>query len=256
MVKTPLSYFKVYFPDSFFERAAMYTSMYSMSKFSKPLDTSAVEIKKLFGVHLIMGSIPYPRIRMYFSRGYGLKAITDIMSRDKLFYLRNCLHLVDVNTPPPNNTNFLWKVQPIIDAVRNGCSQIERGVDYYSIDEQMIPFSGRCEIKQYVPNKPRPIGLKNFVITTSKGLMIDFEVYQGSRTPLPRRDLGLGPAVVMRFAASIPKQSHLFFDRYFSMVRLIQELREDGIFGTGTIMANRLNLNWKKDSKMKRGEYK
>ncbi len=79
----------------------------------------------------------------------------------------------------------------------------------------MIPFSGRCDIRQYVPNKPRPIGLKNFVITTSYGQMIDFEVYQGSRTPLPRRDLGLGPAVVMRLAESVPRGSHIFIDHFF-----------------------------------------
>lgn len=254
-VKTPLSYFENYFPDSFFEKTATYTAMYSMSKFGKQLDTSSTEIKKLFGVHLIMGSIPYPRLRMYFSRGYGLHAVKSVLSRDRVFRLRNCLHLVDVNSPPANNNNFLWKIQPIVDTVRQGCLKIARTADNYSIDEQMIPFCGRCEVKQYVPNKPRPVGLKNFVITTSAGLMIDFEVYQGSRTPLARRDLGLGPAVVLRLAESVPKNSHIFFDRYFTTVRLIQELREDQKFGTGTIMSNRLNLKWKKDSKMKRGEH-
>lgn len=41
----------------------------------------------------------------------------------------------------------------------------------------MIPFCGHYEVKQYVPDKLKPVGLKNYVITTSVGLMIDFEVY-------------------------------------------------------------------------------
>lgn len=71
-----------------------------------------------------------------------------------------------------------------------------------------------------------------------------------------RRDLGLGPAVVLRLAESVPKGSHIFLVRFFTTGRLIQELREDQKFGTGwTIMSNRLHLKWRKDSKMKKDAY-
>lgn len=91
--------------------------MYSLSKFGKQLDTSSTEIEKLFGVHLIMGSIPFLGLHMYFSRGYGLDVVKNVLSKDGVFCLRNCLHLVDVNSLPANNDNFLWKIQPIIDTV-------------------------------------------------------------------------------------------------------------------------------------------
>ncbi|KAG8251040.1 hypothetical protein J6590_089080 [Homalodisca vitripennis] len=57
-------------------------------------------------------------------------------------------------------SNRLWKVQPIIDAVRKRCLELERGSGTYSIDEQIIPFLGSCPVRQVVKNKPRPVGLK------------------------------------------------------------------------------------------------
>jgi hypothetical protein len=98
--------------------------------------------------------------------------------------------------------------------------------DFFSIDEQMIPFEGKCPSRQYVKGKPRPVGLKNFVVTTKTGLVLDFEIYQGSSTPLPRRDLGLGPAVILRLAQSLPEFSSLYFDRYFTTVPLVEELEK------------------------------
>lgn len=103
-------------------------------------------------------------------------------------------------------------------------------------------------------NKPRPVGLKNFVITTSKGLVLDFELYQGSETPFEDRTLGLGPAVVLHLSKTIPKGSVLFFYRYFTTIPLINRLNEIGIHATGTIMSNRLkNIHFSTDKKFERG---
>jgi len=53
----------------------------------------------------------------------------------------------------------LWKLRPLLHAVRQGCLQQKRGIKV-SIDERMIAFSGTTKLKQYVPNKPHPVGLK------------------------------------------------------------------------------------------------
>jgi len=104
---------------------------------------------------------------------------------------------VDINNRPSQADRF-WKIKPIIDSIRNACLSIPRNVSCYSIDEQMIQFLGRTPYRQYVRNKPRPVGLKHFVITTSKGLVFDFEIYQGENSPLDR-SLGLGPKPNLTF---------------------------------------------------------
>lgn len=110
----------------------------------------------------------------------------------------------------------------------------------------MIPFTGRCPNKQYVKNKPRPTGLKNFIITTSKGKVIDFEIYQEAETPFLDKSLGLGPAFDLHLSQNIPKGSVLYFDRYFTMVLLLNKLIHKN--ATGTVMTNRLkNVNFSQD---------
>uniref|UniRef100_A0A6P7H3T1 PiggyBac transposable element-derived protein 3-like n=1 Tax=Diabrotica virgifera virgifera TaxID=50390 RepID=A0A6P7H3T1_DIAVI len=121
----------------------------------------------------------------------------------------------------------------------------------------MIPFLGRCELKQYVKNKPRPVGLKNFVMTTSTGIVTDFEIYQGNTSAFAKfKNCGLGSSVILHFANTLPKGSHIFFDRYFNSVTLMEELNKIGVYGTGTVMTNRLQAPavFKNDKEMPRGE--
>lgn len=80
---------------------------------------------------------------------------------------------MDINNCLPQADRF-WKIKPILDVIRNACLSIPHEVDCFSIDEQMIPFLGRCLHREYARNKPRPVGLKYFVITTLKGLALDF----------------------------------------------------------------------------------
>lgn len=218
-VKLPSEYFSQYISEEFYNQAALYTN------------TNPRELKTFFALNVLMGCFLFPRLRVYWQRGYSLPSVTDYISRDRFLLLRNIFHMVDTESPPANGQNRLWKVQPIIDAVKRVCLDIPRDFVTYSIDEQMIPFTGRCPLRQFVKNKPRPVGLKVFVVTSSSGLVLDFEVYQGQSTPLLNLELGLGPAVVMTLAKTIPPQSFVFFDRYFTSIALLEQKKCLGRWG-------------------------
>lgn len=100
---------------------------------------------------------------------------------------------------------------------------------------------GSCPVRQVVKNKPRPVGLKNYLLTSSSGLLLDFEILQGSTTPFPDTSLGHGPAVVLRVIETLPAGSTVYLDRYFTTIPLLERLVELQIEGTGTLQANRLS---------------
>ena len=118
----------------------------------------------------------------------------------------------------------------------------------------MIPFAGRCSLKQYVPNKPNPLGLKNFVLAGSSGLVYDFVIYQGKTTFVPELQAkGLSSATLLRLCQNLIEGAYLFFDRYFTSISLLEKLSEKRINATGTLMKNRLEgLPAKTDRELKR----
>lgn len=94
------------------------------------------------------------------------------------------------------------------------------------VDEQMIAFSGTCGLKQYVPNKPNPVGLKVFVLANPNGIICDFFVYQGKTTfPLETsQGFSLGESAVLYLMRSLVPGHTMYTDRYFTTVKLADEL--------------------------------
>ncbi|KAI4464225.1 transposase is4 [Holotrichia oblita] len=136
------------------------------------------------------------------------------MARDRFFKLRKHLHFVNVHERPPENTDRLWKVRPLYDVLRNRMSELTLETAL-CVDEQMIPFKGRLNIKQYVKAKPNPWGFKLFALCGTSGIMYDFVIYQGSTTELnpDQQDVfGLGAAVVLKLAERISEPNiQLYF---------------------------------------------
>lgn len=53
-------------------------------------------------------------------------------------------------------------------------------------------------------------------------------------------DLTLGESVVLRLCETVDEKSHIFFDRYFTTIHLLDMLRSRNLGITGTVMANRV----------------
>ena len=242
---TPLRYFEQYFSDDIWNLIAEQTNIRALQDNQKPLQTNAKEIKQFVGAHIITGCMKLPRLRMYYRRGLRVPTVT-VIPRDRIFKLRNYLHFVDnlriINEE--RESNKLWKVQPILDAVRQKCLSLPIS-RHLSVDEQMIPFSGTTSLLQFVKGKPNPVGIKNFVLATPGGLVLDFFIYQGAKTwpdGRPRENLGVGGSVVAKLLdGRIPSEHTVYCDRYFTSIPLFEYLLERRIFATGTILNSRID---------------
>ncbi|CAB0004863.1 unnamed protein product, partial [Nesidiocoris tenuis] len=95
-VKTPMEYFLEYIPDSMFEQAAFHTNLYANRKgITRFSSTDSAEIAKLIALHILMGTLKFPRIRMYWDKTFKVNVFTENMPRNLFFQLRTHLHIVD-----------------------------------------------------------------------------------------------------------------------------------------------------------------
>ncbi|KAF6210968.1 hypothetical protein GE061_014081 [Apolygus lucorum] len=130
------------------------------------------------GAIVLMSCLNLPRIRMYWSKVTSVARIVDFMTWDQYFLIRKHLKVVEDNlvSRSARTEDKFWKIRP---SQRQGSLTLPRG-SKLAVDEHLIPFTGSaCVMKQFVPNKPNPEGLKNFVLAAPNGLVLDFELYQG-----------------------------------------------------------------------------
>lgn len=238
---TPYTYFSRYVPESIFACIAKSTNLYSVHTSHVNVNTTPDEMRKLFGMHILMGVVSLPRVRLYWDRLMRVPMISETMSEKRFFKLRNNLHAtVD---EPSDCQDRLWKVRPLLDQIRARCLELQLEEEC-SIDEQMIPFKGNLSIKQYVKGKPTPWGIKVFALCGRSGMLYDFVVYQGENT-IPnslKKDYGLCSGVVLHLAKRIPTGCNyqLYFDNYFTSLPLLRQLKRDKILAAGTARTNRL----------------
>ncbi|GBP49796.1 Chimeric ERCC6-PGBD3 protein [Eumeta japonica] len=117
--------------DDFIEKISHCTNLYYLRSTGRELKCTSTEITKLLAIHIIMGCVPYPRLPMYWRAGTKLGLICNIMSRDRFLTLRNALHVVEGDSAPDSEKgNVLWKVQPMIDKVKDICNKLERVPDF------------------------------------------------------------------------------------------------------------------------------
>ncbi|XP_076601804.1 piggyBac transposable element-derived protein 3 [Chaetodon auriga] len=241
---SPVQYMEQYVDIELMKILADCTNSMSLAKSGRSLNTSVEEMYHFFGASILMSCIPYPQTRMFWSTNLRIPAISDTMRRDRFFKLRSHLKVViDDDVPEDRKTDKFWKVRPFMNRILKGCHAQARP-ESVSIDEQMIPFTGACPFRQYVPLKPNPVGMKNFVLASADGIVLDFEVYQGSKAlaaQVPDAEgLGLGALVLKRLTTTVHPGTKVYCDRFFTTTSAVESMLEKQVYLTGTVMKNRI----------------
>ncbi len=237
----------------------MMTNIYAEQKGVKGYKhASASEIEVLVGLHMAMGVLGFPRVRMYWSSTIKTGIFRDTMSRDRFFQLRSNLHVVNNYERPPGDTDVFFKVRPLYECIRKRCLQLQLEEEL-CVDEQIVPFRGKLSVLQYIKGKPTPWGVKIYFLCGKSGLAYDFLIYQGATTELSERSkkvLGHGASVVTHLCQRIQTPNHkIFFDNYFTTYNLLEILAEKKIHAAGTARLSRFaNPPLKADKEMSKKE--
>lgn len=111
-----------------------------------------------------------------------------------------------------------------------------------TIDEQLVPFRGRCSFIQYIPRKPSKYGIKVWVLSdVDSRYVLALELYAGKTENVIQRNLSRN--VVLRLIDQLPhnvKQGrNVTCDRYFTDINLANDLLERKMTLLGVVNHNR-----------------
>ncbi len=201
------------------------------------------ELKAYMGFCVLMGIVRLPSIEDYWKKDvhFQYSPISSKISRDRFRDIRRYLHFCDNTTLPTPGTpgsDRLAKIRPLINSINDRCSAVYNLGRDVAVDEAMIKFQGRSALKQYLPMKPVKRGLKVFVLAVSKtGYFHTLQVYTGKENTPEKQ---LGARVVKDLTTSLKDKHHnVYFDNFFTSVKLLQDLEEIGIYACGTARSDR-----------------
>ena len=201
------------------------------------------ELKAYFGFCILMGITKLPAIDNYWKKDPLLHydPIASRITRERFRDIRRYLHFVDNTTLPTSGSagrDRLAKIRPLITDITTKCQQLYNPHQDVAVDEAMIKFQGRSTLKQYVPKKPIKRGIKVWVLADSdNGYFHNLQVYTGKEESAEK---GLGARVVKDLTRPIKKKHHnVFFDNFFTSVKLLEDLEKDGIYACGTARIDR-----------------
>lgn len=114
---TRLTSFSKHQQDSIFKVIPEQANHHSVQTTLLNADTTAEEITKLFGRHVLMGVVALPRVRLYWDPSMTVPLICDTMTEKRFLKLRNNLHVVAEDSNQ-GSSDRLWKVRPFLHQIR------------------------------------------------------------------------------------------------------------------------------------------
>ena len=244
----PIEFFNFFVSTDFYELIHEQTSLYKMSQSlvnsaAKKVDNVTIEdIKKLFGIILYMGIVKLPNRRMYWQSQTRIDLIADAMPVNRFAQILHVLHYNDNNLIPNANSqdyNKCYKVQPLLDHLREKFASVVVPETFLSVDEQVVPFKGASGLKRYLPKKPKTWGYKFWALAGMSGYVYHFEI-DGEKGCTAPKNVGESGFVVLRLCKDLQKNKHkLFFDNYFCCPELLDYLSSKGIWAIGTLNKTR-----------------
>ena len=264
----PIDLYALFVSDTIIDMIVLETNRYAQQKIDaarvtrrsrlvswKPTDRE--EMKRFFGIVIYMGLVVKPEIQLYWSKStlYDDPFVPKLMSRERFEILYRCLHFVD-NTAHLNSQDKLYKVRPLIDLLVNNFQSVYKPGSKLVVDESMVPFRGRLDIKQYIPGKAHKYGMKVYKACTPEGYTWNLEVHVGKGD----NTAGLNSTesrVVNLCNEMLGKGCTIYSDNYYTSVILAEYLLVKKTYICGTVRPGRKYLCKEVvKAKLKKGEMK
>ena len=198
--------------------------------------TDVHELHAFVGMNIFMGVDQLPDREMYWSAATRHTAVACIMSRNRFKELTRYLSVSPPVADAARRNPFTF-VRAFIDSVNESFTRHWNPGRHLALDESIVGFRGRSDIKQFVPGKPHPHGYKIWVLG-NENYMLQLQLYQGKEIP--------GPSLhdmVLELTQLYRNNNHvLYIDSLFTSPTLVDSLYRVGIRVCGSVKRNRVGM--------------
>ena len=227
-------------------------------------DVSKKEIEWFLGLVILMGINNLPNMKLYWSNDMVFQNtfISSIMSRNRFLQFFYNLHLANNSLEPKKGSreySKIYKVKNFTEILRRNFQKNHSFGRYELIEENMIKFKGWSSHKQYLPLKPIKRGYKVWCLCDPiTGYLFNFQIYLG-KEEINGKETSLGECVVFDLISGHNFQrKYLYFDNFFTSLRLLENLKLQNIKACGTIRPDRMGIlsGFAKKNKIERADCK
>ncbi|XP_047144588.1 piggyBac transposable element-derived protein 1-like [Hydra vulgaris] len=252
----PIYFFRKFITNELLDIIVNESNKYAVqSNPNDPLKITRAELEQFIGILFATCLMKMPSTRMYWSKEFYFNKVADVMTLKRFEKIKSKLQCSDNLSRQDNCSDKLYKIRPVIDYLKYKFVQL-RPYEQLCIDEQIVPFKGKSNLKEYNPKKPKQWGYKLYVLSETDGLVHNFEIYTGSIGTCPNQpDLKASGNIVLILLQNIPRKRwhKLYFDNWYTSLPLVKLLHTQGNTCLETVRSNRLlNCKMSSDKDMKK----
>lgn len=206
----------------------------------KPCDE--VEIRALIGLLITAGHLKsnHQTVVALWNPKYGPPISRATMSKERFKELLVFIRFDDKSTRSERREKD--KLAPIRDVWEAVCKNLTKHYlpgSNITVDEQLVPFRGRCPFRQYMASKPDKYGMKIFWVTDSRTFYpLKGIPYLGKEGTT--KATNLGSTVVLHLTEPYNHSNrNVTCDNFFTSLDLGNQLLSNGLTMVGTLRKNK-----------------
>ena len=187
------------------------------------------ELKVYMGMLIMMGINKLPTLKMHWqNHGMWDNILLRLsMTASRFQQISRYLALGEKNPEDP-----LARVRSLSNAIQAKSIELYSPANNIAIDESMIAFKGRHNLRQYMPLKPTRYGFKAFLLCESDTGYCYKHIFFSGR----KQEQFKPQNICLDLVSGLENKGyHLYIDNYYTSVSLLTHLSQRHIYCTGTV---------------------
>ena len=141
-MKEPIVYFNYYFTTELLELIVDQSNLFERQcDVNYDLNLTIAELHKILSMSMFMGVFGLPFCRMHLKSASRVNVVADTMFRNRWESIKRCLHLTDNKDQSDNCNEKLYKIRPLVDALKTAFNNVSMD-EKHSIESEKTKQMG------------------------------------------------------------------------------------------------------------------